>query len=118
MRTLKFRNERRDKILVLLLTRRKMTVSELSKQLRVTGATIRADLEALTQENKLIRTYGGALVPRDTPQPEIPMDVRLRDQVEEKQAIGRLAASLVRDGMVVALDASTTSLAVAHHLRA
>ena len=36
MRTLKFRNERREKILVLLLTRRRMTVTELSKQLRVT----------------------------------------------------------------------------------
>lgn len=117
MRTLKFRNERREKILGLLLSKRRMSVGELSKQLRVTGATIRADLEALTQEHKLIRTYGGAVVPHEAPQPEMPMDVRLRNQVEEKQAIGRMAAAMVEDGMVVALDASTTSLAVSRFLR-
>jgi DeoR/GlpR family transcriptional regulator of sugar metabolism len=116
MRTIKFRNERREKILGLLLDKRRMSVIELSKKLRVTGATIRADLEALTQANKLIRTYGGA-VPREAPQLEVPMDIRLRNQVPQKQAIGQLAASLVLDGMVVALDASTTSLAVAHFLR-
>ncbi|MEO7427233.1 MAG: DeoR/GlpR family DNA-binding transcription regulator [Fibrobacteria bacterium] len=118
MRTLKFRNERREKILGLLQSRRRMSVLELSKQLRVTGATIRADLEALTQQNKLIRTYGGAVVPQEKTPPEMPLDVRLRKQVTEKQAIGKLAASLIQDGMVVALDASTTSLAVAGHLRA
>jgi DeoR/GlpR family transcriptional regulator of sugar metabolism len=117
MRTIKFRNERREKILGLLLSRRRMSVRELSKQLRVTGATIRADLEALTQQNKLIRTYGGALAPQEKSPPEMPMDVRLKNQVSQKQAIGRLAADLVQDGMVVALDASTTSLAVAHSLR-
>jgi DeoR/GlpR family transcriptional regulator of sugar metabolism len=118
MRTIKFRNERREKIIGLLQSRRRMSVRELSKQLRVTGATIRADLEALTQQNKLIRTYGGAVVPQDKALPEMPMDVRLRNQVAEKQAIGRMAASLIEDGMVVALDASTTSLAVAGFLRA
>ncbi len=117
MRTIRFRNERREKILGLLLSRRRVSVQELSKQLRVTGATIRADLEALTQENKVIRTFGGALAPQRDSQPEVPMDVRLKAQVPEKQAIGRMAASLVQDGMVVALDASTTSLAVAHFLR-
>lgn len=116
MRTIKFRDERREKILGLLSSRRRVSVLELSKQLRVTGATIRADLEALTRQNKLIRTYGGALAPQD-PLPEMPLDVRLRNQVPEKEAIGRTAASLVRDGMVVALDASTTSLAVAGLLR-
>jgi DeoR/GlpR family transcriptional regulator of sugar metabolism len=117
MRTIRFRTERREKILGLLLSRRRMSVTELSKQLRVTGATIRADLEALTQQNKLIRTYGGAVVPQEKAPPEMPMDVRLRNQVAEKQAIGRMAASLILDGMVVALDASTTSLAVAHFIR-
>src|SRR5947207_3193330 len=100
MRTLKFRNERREKILGLLSARGRMTVRELSKQLRVTGATIRADLEALTQQNKLIRTFGGALVPQEGSS-EMPLDVRQRSQAAEKQAIGRLAASLVSDNMVV-----------------
>lgn len=117
MRTIRFRNERREKIVGLLLSKRRMSVRELSKQLRVTGATIRADLEALTQENKLIRTYGGAQVPEKPSAPEMSMTVRLHSQVAQKQAIGRLAASLVEDGTVVALDASTTSLAVAQALR-
>ena len=101
MRTIRFRNERREKIVGLLLSKRRMSVTELSKQLRVTGATIRADLEALTQENKLIRTYGGALAPQKAAAPELAMDVRMHSQVEQKQAIGRMAASLVQDGTVV-----------------
>jgi DeoR family transcriptional regulator of aga operon len=117
MRTLKFRNERREKILGLLSAKRRMSVRELSKQLRVTGATIRADLEALTQQNKLIRTFGGALVPHENGSSEMPLDVRQRSQAAEKQAIGRLAASLVTDNMVVALDASTTSMAVSPFLK-
>lgn len=116
MRTIRFRNERREKILGLLSSRRQVSVLELSKHLRVTGATIRADLEALTRQHKLIRTYGGAMAPQEGP-PEMPLDVRLRNQVPEKEAIGRLAATLIKDGMVVALDASTTSLAVSRCLR-
>ena len=118
MRTVKFRNERREKIVGLLSSNRRMSVGELSKQLRVTGATIRADLEALNRQNKIIRTFGGALAPHEsTPLSEMPMDVRLRKQVTEKQAIGRAAAALVHDGMVVALDASTTSLAMSYFLK-
>ena len=118
MRTVKFRNERREKIIGLLSSNRRMSVGELSKQLRVTGATIRADLEALNRQNKIIRTFGGALAPHEsTPLSEMPMDVRLRKQVTEKQAIGRAAAALVHDGMVVALDASTTSLAMSYFLK-
>ncbi len=117
MRTLKFQNQRREKIFNLLLTKRSMTVSDLSRQLRVTGATIRSDLEALTQQQKIIRTYGGAVVPRESAAAEIPIQLRLGDQAAEKLAIGKVAASLVKDGMVCGLDASTTSLAVAHYLR-
>lgn len=117
MRTIKFRNERREKILGLLLARRRLSVQELSRQLSVTGATIRADLEALGQDHKVIRTYGGALLPNQGGAREMPMDVRLRNQVVEKQAIARLAASLIKDGMVIALDASTTSLGLSRFLR-
>lgn len=117
MRTIKFRNERREKILGLLLARRRLSVQELSKQLQVTGATIRADLEALGQDHKVIRTYGGALLPNQGTPRETPMDVRLKNQVAEKQAIARLAASMVEDGMVIALDASTTSLGMSRFLK-
>jgi len=117
MRTLKFRNERREKIMGLLLANRRMSVEELSRQLHVTGATIRADLEALHRQNRVLRTFGGAVIPQEANLSEMPTDVRLRKQVPEKQTIGRAAAALVQDGMVVALDASTTSLAMSYFLK-
>ena len=117
MRTLKYRNDRREKILGLLLSNRRMTVPELSKQLRVTGATIRADLEALHRQNKLIRTFGGAMAPQEMALAEMPMDMRLRKQTAEKQIIGRFAVSNIHDNMVIALDASTSSLALSYFIK-
>jgi hypothetical protein len=54
---------------------------------------------------------------RPTEWPERAFDIRERFQRQEKDRIGALAASLVVDGESIALDASTTALAMARHLR-
>ena len=78
--------------------------------------TIRKDLEALAEDGRITRAHGGALSP--TNESEGAFDVRERHQRAEKDVIGATAAAMVANGESIALDASTTALAIARHLRA
>lgn len=91
-------------------------VAQLSNDLGVSEMTIRRDLDKLEEEKKILRVHGGA-VPAPSSSFELPLNNRLDLSREEKDAIGRYAASLVSEGDVIALDASTTALMVADHLQ-
>ncbi len=51
---------RKNKIKEIILEKKNVTVSELSRQFSVTEETIRRDLKALEEAGVLTRTYGGA----------------------------------------------------------
>lgn len=93
------------------------SVAKMAERFEVSVDTIRRDLDALDAEGHLIRTHGGAVSVTAVPKPEFGLDVRLRMQPGAKDAIGALAAGLVTDGMVVMLNAGSTTLALARHLR-
>lgn len=93
-----------------------VTVSALAKRFDVSIDTIRRDLDQLSEEGALVRTYGGAVslstFPRDRA-----VDVRLGMQEAEKDVIAALAAPLVEDGATVIINGGTTTLALARALR-
>jgi len=93
------------------------SVAELSEMLSVSEVTIRKDLAILEAEGSLLRTHGGA-VTSGRSRAELAFEVRERLQRNEKALIGAEAAKLVHDGDSIALDASTTVLQIARHLRA
>jgi DeoR family transcriptional regulator, fructose operon transcriptional repressor len=93
-----------------------VTVAALSEHFGVSIDTVRRDLDQLDREGVLVRTHGGA-VSVDGPRTDRGLDVRLRMQTAEKEAIAKVAAGLVGDGTVIMLNAGTTTLAVAHALR-
>jgi DeoR family fructose operon transcriptional repressor len=93
-----------------------VTVAALSEHFGVSIDTVRRDLDQLDREGVLVRTHGGA-VSVEGPRTDRGLDVRLRMQIAEKEAIAKVAAGLVADGTVVMLNAGTTTLAVAHALR-
>lgn len=116
-RTDVFAEERQQLIARQIEEHGRARVAELSRRFGVSSVTIRKDLAALEQAARLVRTHGGAVaVPR--PGAERAFDVRERLQRAEKEAIGAAAASMVVDGDSIALDASTTALALARHLEA
>ncbi len=115
-RTDVFAEERQQLIARLVEEHGRARVADLSTQFRVSSVTIRKDLEKLEQQGRLTRTHGGAVAPGPAGA-ERGFDVRERLQRLEKDAIGREAASMVVDGESIALDASTTALAVARHLK-
>lgn len=92
------------------------SVATLAERFGVSVDTIRRDLDALDADGHLIRTHGGAVIPTAAPKPEFAVGVRMRMQADAKEAIGAIAASLVADGMVLMLNAGTTTLAIARHL--
>lgn len=94
-----------------------VTVAILAERFNVSSDTIRRDLDQLHSEGVLIRTHGGAVSMSTVPHRDAGLKVRLRLHTAEKEAIGELAAGLVRDGSVIIINAGTTTLALARHLR-
>jgi DeoR family transcriptional regulator, aga operon transcriptional repressor len=108
-------SERQEQILARLNQNRRCSVSELSRIFGVSEVTIRADLQKLVGQNLIVRTHGGAVIaPRA---PELSLVLRRQQQVNEKECIGAAAADFVANGDAIFLDASSTSLALARHLR-
>ncbi len=108
--------ERQNKILQWINQRNRITVGEVCENYAVSEATARRDLETLAANGKIQRVHGGAIAIDKAP-PEMPMLQRQVDQIDEKQRIGTLAASLVEDGDTVFLGSGTTVLEVARHLK-
>jgi DeoR family transcriptional regulator of aga operon len=106
--------ERQQHIMAHLNRNGRASVSELSLMFGVSEVTIRADLQALSSGDLIVRTHGGAvLAPRA---PELSLTLRRQQQVDAKERIGTAAAEFVANGDAVFLDASSTALALAHVL--
>jgi DeoR family transcriptional regulator of aga operon len=94
--------------------------SNLYKTFNVTQETIRKDLEFLEKKKMLRRIYGGAILTSDKDslanRGDLPFDSRKIENYEEKDAIGKMAASMVEPQDTIVLDASTTTLQMVKYL--
>jgi DeoR/GlpR family transcriptional regulator of sugar metabolism len=88
---------------------------QLSARFEVTASTIRRDLALLNGQGRLARTYGRAM-PLSA-HPEASLRQRTREALEQMHAIARWAASVIRLGENILLDAGSTVGALAHELR-
>lgn len=92
-------------------------VSDLTRRLGVSDMTVRRDLDALARRGLVDKVHGGATVARRERSTDEPgFEAKSRREMTEKQAIGRLAATLVEPGTAIAISAGTTTHALAHHL--
>jgi DeoR/GlpR family transcriptional regulator of sugar metabolism len=108
--------ERRKAIVSLVTDYGRVSVAELAEEFGVSEVTIRADLQALTERDLIVRTHGGA-VPAEQGLRELSLAYRSGQQVLEKDRIGAAAAKMVCHGDAIILDSSSTALAVARHLK-
>lgn len=93
------------------------SIKELSILQNVSEATIRRDLDELSQEGKLERTRGGAILHTEQSTSfEHAYNEKAKLMLEEKKAIGKFAASYIEDGDTIFLDSGTTSLQVGLNL--
>ena len=117
MNTKLFLQERREKIITLLEREGRVSVPDLAERFRLSQATIRSDLDALAAQGLLLRTHGGGIA-LDRTDLELSFDIRRRLHSPQKQRIATAAAAMVEDGDAIALDASTTALALASQIKA
>lgn len=108
--------ERRQTILAQLSTEGKVQVHALAEIFNVSTETIRRDLDRLEKEGRLRKVYGGAVQTRSE-WIEPTFIKRSEMYRSEKQAIGKLAASLVKEGETVILDNGTTTIEIMRHLK-
>lgn len=94
-----------------------VTVPALAERLNVSADTIRRDLDQLDGEGLVSRTRGGAVDPARVPRMDPALNTRIKVEPAAKESIGATAAALVTDGDVLIINAGTTALAVARHLR-
>ena len=102
---------RHHALLEILKARNFATVAQLSNELYVSEITIRRDLKFLESLDLLRRSHGSALSINDL-NADISYDLVVRTNASEKKAIAAKAASLVKDGSVVFLDASSSARAM------
>ncbi|MBG6239123.1 DeoR family transcriptional regulator of aga operon [Mycetocola sp. CAN_C7] len=108
---------RRERMAELIAGRGFVRVAELAEAFSVSEVTVRTDLAALDEGDGIRRVHGGA-VPRGARARETSVEESLEASASAKQAIGRLAASLVSSGQSILLDVGSTTLAVAQALKA
>jgi len=107
--------ERQQELTHLLEREGRLSVAQICEQFKISEATARRDLDALSEQGVIRRVHGGAVLIRQAT-PEDPILRRSNEQEGEKERIGRVTAALVQDGETVFLGSGTTVLQVAHHL--
>lgn len=91
------------------------SLEELCQHFNVSMNTVRRDLADLVQRGRLKKVYGGVSAGAHAPS-VIPMSERFNRNGMAKQAIGRLAASLVQDNMSIFLDSGSTTMRILPYL--
>ena len=100
------RSKERHARLLEALNAGEIDVDDLARRFDVSASTVRRDLQHLSRNNAVRRTYGGAIL---TAHPaETTLEQRLAVQGREKQAIARAAIDLIADGDTLILDAGST----------
>ncbi|WP_028783661.1 DeoR/GlpR family DNA-binding transcription regulator [Thalassobacillus devorans] len=100
--------ERHQTILKLLQDKKTVKMKELVEAANASESTIRRDLSYLEEQRKLRRVHGGASI-KSAASEELSLQEKKTVHLAEKQAIAKYAASLVRDGDSIFLDAGSTT---------
>ncbi|MCA0941632.1 DeoR/GlpR family DNA-binding transcription regulator [Salipiger pacificus] len=106
--------ERHEQILLQLKLRPHVRVAELAALFGVTTETVRRDMGDLERQGLLERAHGGASP--TAPGAHRDLDERRQERVVERERLAGLAASLVRDGDTIMVDAGSTTMVFARLL--
>ncbi|WP_193105742.1 DeoR/GlpR family DNA-binding transcription regulator [Brachybacterium sp. FME24] len=115
-RGMRGRRHRQDLVLDLVIDDGHLSVDDLVSTLGVSPATARRDLDALADQQLVIRTHGGASANPDAS--SLPMRYRAARNAAAKEAIARRAVDLLEPGSVIGLNGGTTTTALAQELAA
>lgn len=110
--------QRFEAILNELTEQRAVSVARLCEVTGASEATIRRDLNTLARQGRLNKVHGGAVQLGEEFHGEEPdMETKRQLYAEEKERIAQYAAGLIGDDDIVYLDAGTTVVRMAEHLK-
>ena len=110
------KQSRQARILTELKATPALRVSELAQEFGVSTETVRRDLDELSRDGLISRTYGGAAIAPVSQEPAL--NERHRILVEERSRIARAAAALIEPHEVLMIDAGSTTAHFARRLAA
>lgn len=108
--------DRQSKLLLLLLSQGQMSVHDIAIALNASPATVRRDLSELEQSGRIERLHGGARIATGS-QRELAFSAREDNNIAAKRAIASAAAALIQPNEAIFLDAGTTVLQLARHIK-
>ena len=108
--------QRRELIRALVRDEGIVRVEDLRKNLEVSVATIRRDLEILEEEGKLQRVHGGAITMEKSLEESV-FDDKTNQASKEKDRIAGEAYKLIGKGDSIYLDGGSTTLGLARLLK-
>jgi DeoR family transcriptional regulator, fructose operon transcriptional repressor len=109
--------ERHRIILELLKEKETVKLHEFVEATSSSESTIRRDLSELEKSNQLKRVHGGASLLRQKGE-ELSISEKSTKNLQEKDMIAKYAASLIRNGDCIFLDAGTTTFQMIQYIEA
>ena len=100
--------ERYSKILEIVKEKTRASYDFLAKTLFVSESTIRRDIEAMSEKGMISKIHGGASIIEPKTQ-DSSVYIRENKCQKEEKYISSIASKLIKEGMSIFLDASTSS---------
>ncbi|TSB45751.1 DeoR/GlpR family DNA-binding transcription regulator [Alkalicoccobacillus porphyridii] len=107
---------RREQIRQLVEKQGKVEIEQLTEALNVSHMTVRRDLALLEEEQKLIRTHGGAVLPKALVK-ETPYTNKETKELHAKKRIAHESVGLISQGATILVDSGTTTLEIVRLLK-
>lgn len=108
-------NLRRNQIIEELTKNEKVEIDDLASKFQVSAMTIRRDLALLEEQEKVVRTTGGAILKKNLVS-ESSIYVKDEKFKNQKKKIAELAIQMISDGTTILLDSGTTTFEIAQSL--
>lgn len=99
--------DRQQNILSLLSRKGSATIKEIAEEVFASEASVRRDISRLESEGLVRKVYGGVIL-SDYKNSAVPLALRQSDNSRSKETIASRAASRVKNGSILILDASST----------
>ena len=108
------RDDRFARIMVALRIGSSVRIADLAARFGVSTETVRRDLDELSRQGLVDRTYGGAAPAISIHEPAV--HERAHERVAERRRIGACAAEMIEDGDVLMIDSGSTTVQFAQQL--
>ncbi len=109
--------ERQERIIRLVKANGFMSVLDLCDQLGASSATIRRDINTLSDNGLLLKTHGGAMDAMRGALMDLPVNLRRSMNTDEKVRIAAEAVLRIKEGDSIFLDSGTTTFEIARKLQ-